>query len=235
MRKALSVAIAVVVVFLSLSVSFSASRPWHSSSTDKCETSTTAYVDYSDPSTWDETEQPSTYQHSEQTYERPEQEYEEPEKIYGEPEKVYGEPEKVYGEPAKVYGEPARIYGQPEKVYGEPAKVYGEPAKVYGRPEENYEVNEEISVKNNGRTRDIQETTTAVEPVENKKSGFIVDGENYRKYRVEEETADGFIVGEYGVVSHRDGITSGVRYTADSSISPSVIYDALAKFLTLKR
>jgi len=63
----------------------------------------------------------------------------------------------------------------------------------------------------------------------------VVDGKHYRKYRVEEETPDGFIVGEYGVVSHHDGTTRGVRYTADSSINPRVIYEALAKFLALRR
>lgn len=53
--------------------------------------------------------------------------------------------------------------------------------------------------------------------------------------QVEEKTPDGFIVGEYGVVSHDDGGIRGVRYTADGSISPRLIYEALVKFLSLKR
>jgi hypothetical protein len=65
------------------------------------------------------------------------------------------------------------------------------------------------------------------------KVGYVVEGRNYRKYQVEEKTADGFIVGEYGVVSHSDGNLRGVRYTAESNINPRVIYDALLKFLSL--
>uniref|UniRef100_A0A182W582 Uncharacterized protein n=1 Tax=Anopheles minimus TaxID=112268 RepID=A0A182W582_9DIPT len=65
------------------------------------------------------------------------------------------------------------------------------------------------------------------------KVGYVVEGRNYRKYRVEEKTPDGFIVGEYGVLSHNDGNLRGVRYTADSDINPRLIYDALLKFLSL--
>lgn len=65
------------------------------------------------------------------------------------------------------------------------------------------------------------------------KVGFVVEGRNYRKYRVEEKTSDGFIVGEYGVVSNNDGSLRGVRYTADSTISPNLIYETLMKFLSL--
>lgn len=68
---------------------------------------------------------------------------------------------------------------------------------------------------------------------DNNKSGYVVEGRTYRKYRVEEKTPDGFIVGEYGVVSHNDGNLRGVRYTADSNINPRLIYDALLKFLSL--
>lgn len=65
------------------------------------------------------------------------------------------------------------------------------------------------------------------------KVGFVLEGRNYRKYRVEEKTSDGFIVGEYGVVSNNDGSLRGVRYTADSTISPNLIYETLMKFLSL--
>lgn len=68
---------------------------------------------------------------------------------------------------------------------------------------------------------------------DNNKVGYVVEGRKYRKYRVEEKTPDGFIVGEYGVVSHNDGNLRGVRYTADSNINPRLIYDALLKFLSL--
>ncbi|XP_055604905.1 uncharacterized protein LOC129753130 [Uranotaenia lowii] len=68
---------------------------------------------------------------------------------------------------------------------------------------------------------------------EDSKVGYVVEGRNYRKYRVEEKTPDGFIVGEYGVLSHNDGNLRGVRYTAESDINPRLIYDALLKFLSL--
>lgn len=69
---------------------------------------------------------------------------------------------------------------------------------------------------------------------EDSKVAYIVEGHNYRKYRVEEETDDGFIVGEYGVVDHNDGNLRGVRYTADSTINRSLIQKALLTFLKLK-
>ncbi|XP_044737999.1 uncharacterized protein LOC123299736 [Chrysoperla carnea] len=67
----------------------------------------------------------------------------------------------------------------------------------------------------------------------NHKVGYVVEGRNFRKYRVEERTSDGFVVGEYGVVNHDDGSLRGVRYTADGTINPRLIYDALMKFLSL--
>ncbi|KAG5673281.1 hypothetical protein PVAND_003341 [Polypedilum vanderplanki] len=66
------------------------------------------------------------------------------------------------------------------------------------------------------------------------KFGVVFEGRDFRKYKVEEKTADGFIVGEYGYLSNTDGSPIfGVRYTADSNINPQLIYDALLKFLKL--
>lgn len=79
----------------------------------------------------------------------------------------------------------------------------------------------------------VQTLAPAAGSPEDSKVGYVVDGRNYRKYRVEEKTPDGFIVGEYGVLSHNDGNLRGVRYTADSDINPRLIYDALLKFLSL--
>lgn len=108
--------------------------------------------------------------------------------------------------------------------------------KVYAEPEQNYEVDEAVSVNTNGRAHGVQPNQSP-DKDPNKKSdqkvGYVVEGRNYRKYRVEERTADGFIVGEYGVVSHDDGSLRGVRYTADGTINPRLIYDALMKFLSL--
>lgn len=86
----------------------------------------------------------------------------------------------------------------------------------------------------NGDTATVVQTLApASGSPEDSKVGYVVDGRNYRKYRVEEKTPDGFIVGEYGVLSHNDGNLRGVRYTADSDINPRLIYDALLKFLSL--
>ncbi|KAF5276731.1 hypothetical protein FQR65_LT03956 [Abscondita terminalis] len=113
---------------------------------------------------------------------------------------------------------------------------------VYGKPEQNYEVDESVSVMSNGRVHGVQANKfslpsqpadSKVDPNDNQKVGYVVEGRNYRKYRVEERTADGFIVGEYGVVSHDDGSLRGVRYTADGTTNPRLIYDALMKFLSL--
>ncbi|KAL7295577.1 hypothetical protein TKK_0011216 [Trichogramma kaykai] len=193
---------------------------------------------------------PKIYGEPSKVYSEPAKVYSEPAKVYGEPSKVYGEPSKVYSKPEKVYSEPARVYSEPAKVYSKPAKVYGEPAKVYdfngqpvgghemgsgGEPEEkNYEVDEAVSVGSNGNIHGLQPFTEASNIEEDgHKVGYVVEGRNYRKYRVEERTADGFIVGEYGVVSHDDGSLRGVRYTADGTINPRLIYDALMKFLAL--
>ncbi|EZA61057.1 hypothetical protein X777_08269 [Ooceraea biroi] len=187
------------------------------------------------------------YSEPARVYSEPAKVYSEPAKVYSEPAKVYGEPEKVYSEPSKIYSEPARIYSEPAKVYSQPAKVYGEPSKVYdseGQPvvrqqqggepdEQNYEVDESVSVGSNGNVHGPQLVTEETPGEDGHKVGYVEEGQNYRKYRVEERTPDGFIVGEYGVVSHDDGSLRGVRYTADGTINPQLIYDALMKFLAL--
>ena len=66
-----------------------------------------------------------------------------------------------------------------------------------------------------------------------KKFGYILDGSDVRKYRVEERTPDGYIVGEYGILSDQHGFVRGVRYTADGTINPRLIHEALMKFLSL--
>ncbi|XP_076752777.1 uncharacterized protein LOC143424534 [Xylocopa sonorina] len=204
---------------------------------------------YSEPS--------RVYSESEKVYGEPAKVYSEPAKVYSEPAKVYSEPARVYSEPAKVYGEPEKVYSETSKVYSEPAKIYSEPAKVYSEPsklydaqgqplgrerngepdEQNFEVDESVSVSSNGNAHGPQmiltEPSNASEVEDGHKVGYVVEGRNYRKYRVEERTPDGFIVGEYGVVSHDDGSLRGVRYTADGTINPRLIYDALMKFLSL--
>lgn len=184
------------------------------------------------------------YGESAKIYGEPAKFYSQPESIYGEAAKIYSEPSKIYGKPSEVYSEPSRVYSEPAKVYSQPSQIYGEPSKIYdsnGRPmepiEQNYEVDEAVSVGSNGNAHGPQPTEipggASTDAEDNHKVGYVVEGRNYRKYRVEERTPDGFIVGEYGVVSHDDGSLRGVRYTADGTINPRLIYDALMKFLAL--
>nr|XP_018897309.1 PREDICTED: uncharacterized protein LOC109030676 [Bemisia tabaci] len=186
---------------------------------------------------------PIVYSEPAKVYGEPAKVYSEPAKVYSEPAKVYSEPAKVYGEPAKVYSEPAKVYSEPAKVYGEPSKVYSEPAKVYSEPEKVFREQENVfkeqekvfKEQEKGYSETLQRSQSLEEEKkESSQAGHVLETSNYKKYRVEEKTPDGFIVGEYGVLGHDGGSLRGVRYTADSDTNPSLIYDALVKFLKLK-
>jgi len=184
------------------------------------------------------------------------------EKSWGQPEKVWGEPEQVWGEPAKVWGEPAKVWGVPEKnwypsttepiisttrltsttTYG--AQIPSRGADSRGIPMAG--VNSNIVNLRKRRRPKIRRIGTA-DPSDglflpqvmnansgsDNKFGYVLEGADVRRYRVEERTPDGFIVGEYGVLNHDNRFLRGVRYTADGTINPSVIHDALMKFLAL--
>lgn len=195
-------------------------------------------------------------------YSEPAKIYSEPAKIYGEPAKIYSEPAKIYSEPAKFYSQPASLHldrpngnsnytpwRHPTQrpfftdtvVNTTPATMITDPLIepttqhiVEHQPEKNYEVDEKISVLTDGRSHGVQDSSNESCKQDNCKVGYVVEGRQYRKYRVEERTSDGYIVGEYGVVRNEDGALRGVRYTADSDASPRLIYDALMKFLQLK-
>ncbi|CAH2238691.1 uncharacterized protein LOC120627222 [Pararge aegeria] len=205
--------------------------------------------------------QPSKiYSQPAQIYSEPAKIYSEPAKIYSEPAKVYSEPAKIYSEPAKIYSEPAKFYSQPASLHLNDGIQSGDvtwqqksstsgystlpttspsyPANaqrhIGHEPEKNYEVDEKVSVMTDGQTHGEQPANPENCKQENCKVGYVVEGRQFRKYRVEERTPDGFIVGEYGVVRNEDGALRGVRYTADSDASPRLIHDALMKFLQLK-
>lgn len=156
--------------------------------------------------------------------------------------------QQLQGETSRVHKSYDTHQEPPERNYELPEQIYGSPERVYATPEKNYEVDEAVSVMTKGRAHGVQlpaETTPADTSLRelnsqdgqphdpNSKFGYVVEGRNFRKYQVEERTPDGFIVGEYGVVSHDDGSLRGVRYTADGTINPRLIYDALVKFLSL--
>lgn len=201
------------------------------------------------------------YSQPAQFYSEPAKIYSEPAKIYSEPAKIYSEPAKVYSEPSKFYSQPASLHLSPNGnsdytswrhpsqrplftgtvVNTTPVTMITNPSITpttqhiaEHQPEENYEVDEKISILTDGRSHGVQESTNESCKQDNCKVGYVVEGRQYRKYRVEERTSDGFIVGEYGVVRNEDGALRGVRYTADSDASPRLIYDALMKFLQLK-
>ncbi|CAG4948613.1 unnamed protein product [Colias eurytheme] len=193
-------------------------------------------------------------------YSEPAKIYSEPAKVYSEPAKIYSEPSKIYSEPAKFYSEPASLHLRPEEIpttrnpwlqrtdttaYSStysttPPNIatnpsYNKQRLTEHQPEKNYEVDEKVSVMTDGRSHGVQPNNNPENcKQENCKVGYVVEGRQYRKYRVEERTSDGFIVGEYGVVRNEDGALRGVRYTADSEASPRLIHDALMKFLQLK-
>lgn len=191
-------------------------------------------------------------------YSEPAKIYSEPAKVYSEPAKVYSEPAKIYSEPAKFYSQPASLHLDGGVQAGENQWPQMSPTPDYTttvinttptapptypvntqqhsghEPEKNYEVDEKVSVMTNGQTHGEQPSNPENCKQENCKVGYVVEGRQFRKYRVEERTSDGFIVGEYGVVRNEDGALRGVRYTADSDASPRLIHDALMKFLQLK-
>ncbi|KAL1475374.1 hypothetical protein MTO96_037328 [Rhipicephalus appendiculatus] len=57
-------------------------------------------------------------------------------------------------------------------------------------------------------------------------------GGSLRKFRYEERTPEGAIVGEFGFHKN-DGVIRGVRYTAEPGVHPKVLYEALVKFFSL--
>ncbi|EEB14838.1 conserved hypothetical protein [Pediculus humanus corporis] len=125
--------------------------------------------------------------------------------------------------------EEENYYEDEEKRYDEEEKRYDEEEKRYDAQEENRKF-KETEMQNYQQTGDVDKKT---EVDDRNKFSYIVDEDNYRKYRVEERTINGFIVGEYGVVKRDDGSLRGVRYTADGSANPQLIHDALMKFLSL--
>lgn len=174
--------------------------------------------------------------------ERKETSWEKPEQAYVSESSPKKSPEPT----EKNWEVPERHHVQQEKPYSPTVTTqkHQHSPIVYGKPEQNYEVDEAVSVMSNGRAHGVQplnkvQISTPIVEIrtdqsnDSQKVGYVVEGRNYRKYRVEERTSDGFIVGEYGVVSHDNGALRGVRYTADGTVNPRLIYDALMKFLSL--
>ncbi|XP_001948681.1 uncharacterized protein LOC100159791 [Acyrthosiphon pisum] len=246
---------ATVAILLTLLVSHCAGRPWHQRRQQRqrpsvsptrpavAVTSASIYAEYDDPSVAVNGHPPPSDQ-SLQQQESPEPDYGEPGRMFVEPERVYAEPEQNYevDEAVSVLSD-GRVHGvqlQPTTTTTAVSGSYDASSSTTDSGSTDIAITGFTATSSAITTTTISTTTsstttTTTQAVETRKSGYVVDGKHYRKYRVEEETPDGFIVGEYGVVSHHDGTTRGVRYTADSSINPRVIYEALAKFLALRR
>lgn len=60
---------------------------------------------------------------------------------------------------------------------------------------------------------------------------YSVDDGNLKRFRYEERTPEGAIVGEFGF--HKNGVIRGVRYAAEPGVHPRVLYQALVKFFSL--
>lgn len=60
---------------------------------------------------------------------------------------------------------------------------------------------------------------------------YSVDDGNLKRFRYEEKTPEGAIVGEFGF--HKNGVIRGVRYAAEPGVHPKVLYEALVKFFSL--
>ncbi|XP_064489488.1 uncharacterized protein LOC135401172 [Ornithodoros turicata] len=63
------------------------------------------------------------------------------------------------------------------------------------------------------------------------KLGYSVDDGKLKRFRYEERTPEGAIVGEFGY--HKNGVIRGVRYAAEPGVHPKVVYEALVKFFSL--
>jgi len=186
----------------------------------------------------------------------PESVYVTPETIHGSPELQNGTPETQHGTPEFQHGTPEFQHGTPEFQHGTPEFQHGTPEFQHGTPEFQHGTPE----FQHGTTESDHGTTEAdvVEPVtdsgvRSEPSGkelidWSVDatppqnlseedpmGEtaDAHKYLVEDRTPNGYIVGEFGIVSRSSGSLRGVRYTAHGSINPDVIKEALRTFLSL--
>ncbi|RVE42099.1 hypothetical protein evm_013244 [Chilo suppressalis] len=215
---------------------------------------------YSEPAKF-YSEPAKIYSEPAKIYSEPAKIYSEPAKIYSEPAKFYSEPASLHlshdsqpnyipwSSPVQstvITSSPWQQHSQitplsstiisttPTTLNTLSTALLNTKRIIEHLPEKNYEVDEKVSVLTDGRSHGVQETSTEKCKQDNCKVGYVVEGRQYKKYRVEERTADGFIVGEYGVVRNEDGALRGVRYTADSDASPRLIYDALMKFLQLK-
>ncbi|KAK7868517.1 hypothetical protein R5R35_004801 [Gryllus longicercus] len=190
---------------------------------------------------------PSREQKSFRPAQNPERNYEAAERNFAQPERNYAQTERNYAQTERNYAQPERTYSLPERNYEvdeavsvmsngrahgvqptTPSPAPPPPQPAPQQPQVPPPTHAGPSVE---RAPGVLDTSQGRDP--NHKFGYVVEGRNYRKYRVEERTPDGFIVGEYGVVSHDDGTLRGVRYTADGTINPQLIYEALVKFLSL--
>ena len=169
------------------------------------------------------------------------------------PEQVYGLPEINYGTPETVHGKPEEVYGTPELVYGTPETTTASSKAISTTTEtllQNKAIDgliESFNEKLDNRPRDgagrpfpsvenvdVEELGASHQELDND-SDAIQEPDEGQKYLVEEKTPDGYIVGEFGVMSPSSGSLRGVRYVAHGSINPQLIKEALRTFLSLRK
>jgi len=168
------------------------------------------------------------------------------------PEQVYGLPEINYGTPETVHGKPEEVYGTPELVYGTPETTTASSKAITTTTETSLQnkaidgLIESFNDKLDNRPLDgaglpfpsvenVDEELGASHQELDNDSDAIQEPDEGQKYLVEEKTPDGYIVGEFGVMSPSSGSLRGVRYVAHGSINPQLIKEALRTFLSLRK
>ena len=152
------------------------------------------------------------------------------EKYMPTPAKQWGTPSKIWGAPEKVWGEPAKVWGEPSLQWGEPAKQWGKPAEQWGSPSVNWA---NWAPTTSPPVVQPDPTENLTEPEFNKEFVRVEEGQDFKRYHLQEDlTPSGYVIGEFGIFRN-NGNVRGVRYTADQTINPNVIYKALRTFLSL--
>jgi len=160
--------------------------------------------------------------------------------VYVTDESQHGTPEFQHGTLEFRHGSPEFRHGSPEFQHGSPEFRHGSPEFRHGTPEVNYATTTESSPVTNFRataTKDFDDWALDDAPQQELAEEAMEEEEEEEdlehKYLVEDRTPNGYIIGEYGVVSRSSGSLRGVRYTAHGSINPDVIKEALLTFLSL--
>jgi len=165
-----------------------------------------------------------------------------PEFQHGTPEFQHGTPEFQHGTPEFQHGTPEFQHGTPEFRHGTPEFQHGTPEFQHGTTESDHGTTEadvvepvtDSGVRSEPSGKELIDWSVDATPPQNlSEEDPMGETADAHKYLVEDRTPNGYIVGEFGIVSRSSGSLRGVRYTAHGSINPDVIKEALRTFLSL--